>query len=322
MTCLTELTHLTYLTIAPPVVPSTRQSVQELATLERFVKEANTLTEVDGFNAVPVGRDGDNIDAAITAWRQLRDALGAAYVEPASLYLLGQMEDAGWERLPNFRVISEAGLAPQVRVLQLKSGNSAAPLDALALAASTLAQQPEQTVGLVAAEKVNSRFVRRRVGSQIFGDSAIAALASAKPLTEQLPTLRLLGKPVSLTDPRFFEMRPGGLIGDPEFLDSARRISHEVTALAMRDAGVTAGDVAWCCTQNLSERLFQHIDAERPLPGKPIRYREQLAHAPCVDLFANVSLAWSAGRLPRASIVLISALGRGIGGSAAVFHVE
>jgi hypothetical protein len=312
---------MTYLTIAPPLVPAARQSVRELAAIERFVKEAQTLTDVDGFDQVPVARDGDNIDAAIGAWRGLREALGSAYVEPASIFLLGQMEDAGWERLPNFRVIDEAGLSPSVRVMQLKSGNATATLDALSLATSALAAKPQQPVGLLASEKVNSRFVRRRVGSQIFGDAAIAALVSAQPLHDGLPTLRLLGEPVSLTDPRFYEVRPGGLTGDSEFLDGVRRASQEVVARAMREAGVTAGDVGWCCTQNLSERLFQHIASEQPLPGKPIRHREQMAHSPCVDLFANVSLAWSAGRLPRGSIVLMLAFGIGIGASAAVFNV-
>ncbi len=313
---------MTYLTIASPVLPSTSQSVLELATLERFLKEAPTLCKVDGFANIPVGREGDNVDAAVKAWARLRSEFADDYAEPATFFLMGLMEDAGWERLPNFRFAAEAALSSRARVLQIKSGNSCAPLDGVVLASALLARDPKALVGIVASEKVNSRFVRRRTGSQIFGDAAIAAVLSAAPLTKRLPTMRLMGEPMTYSDPRFFEVRPGSLIQDADFLASARNLCQDAVRSALDNAGLAPGDVTLCCTQNLSERLFKQIDADRPLPGRPLRFREQIAHAPCVDLLANLSLAWAAGRLTRSSVVLTLALGMGIGATAAVFRVD
>jgi len=311
-----------YLTIAPPILPSTSQSVQNLATLERFVKEAATLCDLDGFSNIPVERNGDNIDAAVRAWKRLREEFTGAYIEPAIFFLMGVMEDAGWERLQNFRFSAEAALSSRAQVLQIKSGNSCMPLSILTLASAMLARAPQTIVGMVASEKVNSRFVRRRFGSQIFGDAAIAATLSAAQLTEKLPTLRLLGEPAVRNDPRFFEILSGGMIQDTEFLKSVCKLSQEVIRSTLDNAGIAPKNVTLCCTQNLSERLFRHIEANLDLPGKPLRFREQIAHVPCVDILANLSLAWSAGRLPRSSVVLTLGLGMGISVAAAIFCVE
>ncbi len=311
-----------YLTIGSPYFPADRLSVDELAALERFVKDAQALKSIDGFASVPVGKDGDNVDYAIRAWQHLRETSGFDVSNLNTVFMLGQMEDAGWERLPNFRFCSEAQLRPHTRVIQLKSGNGTATIDAIDLAANAMNGRQPHSIALVASEKVNTRFVRRRIGSLVFGDVAIACLATNEPITDRALTVKLIGRPVALSDPRFFEIRPGGLMGDTEFLASARKLSHRAIELALADADVPLQEIHFICTQNMSERLLRHIGEGFPLPENTLSARATVAHAPCVDLLANLSIAWRESRLPRSSRVLLLSLGMGLSVAACIVEIS
>lgn len=311
-----------YLTIGSPYFPADRLSIDELAALERFVKDVQALKNTDGFSSVPIGKDGDNIDYAIRAWQQLRETTGFDVAGLNSVFMLGQMEDAGWERVPNFRFSSEAKLRPHTRVIQLKSGNGTTTIDAIDLAAGIIQERQPHSIALVASEKVNTRFVRRRIGSLVFGDVAIACLATSEPVTDRALTVKLIGRPVALSDPRFFEIRPGGVSGDAEFLASVRKLSHQAIELALADADVPLQEVRFISTQNMSERLLKHIGEGFPLPGNSISARATVAHAPCVDLLANLSMAWNENRLPRGSRVLLLSIGMGLSVSACVVEIS
>lgn len=311
-----------YLTIGSPYLPADRLSVDELAALERFVKDAPVLKSTDGFSNVPIGKDGDNVDYAIRAWQQLRETAGIDIAGLNWVFMLGQMEDAGWERVPNFRFSSEAKLPSHTRVLQMKSGNGAATIDAIELAADIVKERPSHSIALVAAEKVNTRFIRRRIGSQVFGDVAIACLATNEPLTDRALTVKLIGRPVALNDPRFFEIRPGGLSGDAEFLTSIRKLSHQAIELALASADVSLQEIQFTSTQNMSARLSRHIGEGFPLPENTVNERATIAHAPCVDLLANLSIAWSKNKLPRGSRVLLLSLGIGLSVAACIVEIS
>lgn len=311
-----------YLTIGSPYFPADRLSIDELAALERFVKDVQMLKSTDGFSYVPIGKDGDNVDYAIRAWQQLRETANFDVSSLNSVFMLGQMEDAGWERLPNFRFCSEAKLQPHTRVLQLKSGNGTATLDVIELVASIIKDRQSNNIALVASEKVNTRFVRRRIGSLVFGDVAIACLATNDPVTDRALTVKLIGRPVALNDPRFFEIRPGGLSGDTDFLASLKKLSHQAIEMALADADVSLKEIHFISTQNMSERLCRHIGEGFPLPEKSISERETVAHAPCVDLLANLSIAWSKNRLPRGSRVLMLSLGMGLSVAACIVEIS
>jgi 3-oxoacyl-[acyl-carrier-protein] synthase III len=311
-----------YLTIGPTYLPENRLSIEELGSLERFAKDSSVLREQDGFVSIPAGRDGDNVDYAVRAWNLLHKCISADVPLVQTIFLIGHMEDAGWERVVNFRFSNEIGLPPHARVMQIKSGNGIAVLDALGLAANAIERVPDQRVGLVSAEKVNIRFVRRRNGSQVFGDAAIACLASRDLYTDQALTVRLIGNPAILTDSRFFEVRPGGMMGDQDLITSARRLCAEVVDRSLQQAGISRGDITYVSTQNLSRRLWNQIENNQSLPGTRLDSRDQLAHVPCVDLLANISMAWAESRLPRGSLILGLSLGMGLAAGAAIFEVQ
>jgi len=68
--------------------------------------------------------------------------------------------------------------------------------------------------------------------------------------------------------------------------------------------------------------VCRHIGEGFPLPGKSVSERATVAHAPCVDLLANLSIAWSANRLPQGSRVLLLSLGVGVSVAACIVEIS
>ncbi|MDC0609232.1 hypothetical protein OAP63_00730 [Vibrio sp.] len=156
--------------------------VDVLAKSERFISEIQGLKEL-GYQKIGALKKISQVDASISVAKEHLSRLRNPTV--GRVIYCSYWNEEIWTEFHGAKIHHSLNLDSDVAVVNLKVSGAACILTAFELAQSYIANNPERGVLVIAADKIDARFVRRKFSGGIFGDGAAATYLSAKPIEDR-----------------------------------------------------------------------------------------------------------------------------------------
>jgi 3-oxoacyl-[acyl-carrier-protein] synthase-3 len=308
-------------------LPSRVLTLSELSIIERFQKDAEMLRNDVGYQQIYLaGETEDHVDLAIAAGKKCLDASGAKPEQITAVLMCSHFKSGSWERIGQLRVHAELGLAPECSVTDIATGNCTGLLRTLALAhAMVLSSDRPQRILVLASDRLDQRFVRRRVGSRIFGDGASAMLITSSEDSFFAPKLKMTHLPATWVIPSFLDISRlnGDTAVEAAMLRAFKIGAEKVATNTMESASLRPTDLCLIATTNYGPRFWHSMFDKLALPMELI-YRETLpkvGHVATSDVLYNVLSADRDGLVIKGKKILLISTGIGIACEAMTLEV-
>lgn len=294
-------------------LPEKIASIDELARIERFQSDLPMIKDTLGYRQVHVATQDDNVALAVRAGRLVLERHGIDAHAIDAVVVCGHFEDAEWQRISTCRIHSDLALRPDCTVFDVKTGNCTGAFQGIAVARGLLAGFGFQHVLVLCADKLNTRFVRRRIGRRVFGDGACGFV-----VTPGGGELELIGRPQAVTDPRFLRIDKLTPDIETEMLASFRAAAATIVGQALDSAGVKAADVGLIFTTNYEARFWARIFQDTGLNEGAWRGDglASIGHVPVSDPLINYVRHRVEHGVEKGSPVLFLSVGLGVSAQA------
>lgn len=153
--------------------------IDALARSERFLGELEALKDL-GYRDIGGIKKVSQVDAAISVGKVHLAKLDSPSV--GRVIYCTFWNDEIWTEFHCAKIHHELDLLADVSVTNLRVNGATGIFMAIELAQAYLAANPDRGVLVVAADKIDARFVRRKFSGGLFGDGAAAAFLSAQPV--------------------------------------------------------------------------------------------------------------------------------------------
>ena len=175
--------------------------IERLARSERFLSQVKDLRHM-GFRAVQTIKNRSQVDMAISCGIEVLKNCNSERIR--RVFYCSFWNEESWTEFHCAKVHSALGLRHDAIVASLRMNSAIVLFAALDAAAAHLAISPKQDILILAADKIDLRFVRRKFAGGVFGDGAAAMLVSNR--RHASPAIRLTAAPRFLVDGRFHRL--------------------------------------------------------------------------------------------------------------------
>lgn len=150
--------------------PENKLNVDDIAKIERFQQDVDQLKTL-GINEFYVASDYSSISLAATAANKHVQKNNIP-IEDYDLVIYSHFwNEENWNEMHTFRLHHDIGLNKNCTVMEIKAGNQTSLFQAIDTASKYLLSGMKNIM-IICADKLDTRFVRRKINEGIIGDGA------------------------------------------------------------------------------------------------------------------------------------------------------
>ena len=275
----------TYIDDVTVYEPEELINIDVIAKIERFFGELDNLKNL-GYRDVRVASGYTSVSLAEAAAKKCMQQNDISPDRISTVIYCHFWNDTDWNELHCFRLHKELGLTSSTNVFELKSSNQNSGLHALQLARKLLLDPTEKDILIVCSDKLDTRYVQRKMSNGIFGDGAAALRVSREKSDHSLSLSPLTAHAVSS---KYYRLDQYTRDNEKNITAELDRISSDVLSGLLTQLGGVDG-IRQVVTHNLNRRDIERGLAENGV-DKSIIYQRGIAdwgYVPTAGYFINL----------------------------------